>query len=70
LTNFDFALFKNTKFGPGEKLGFQFRTEFFNLFNHPQFGPPGNSFGSATFGVVTTQVNNPRLIQFAAKVMF
>lgn len=70
ITNFDFALFKNTNFGPGEKLGFQFRTEFFNLFNHPQFGPPGNSFGSPTFGVVSSQTNNPRLVQFAAKVLF
>jgi hypothetical protein len=68
--NFDFALFKNTNFGPGEKLGFQFRTEFFNLFNHPQFGPPGSSFGTSSFGQITSQVNNPRLIQFAGKIIF
>jgi hypothetical protein len=68
--NFDFAVFKNTNFGPGERLGFQFRTEFFNLFNHPQFGPPGNSFGSSNFGQVTQQINNPRLIQFAGKIIF
>ena len=68
--NYDFALFKNTKFGPGEKLGFQFRTEFFNIFNHPQFGPPANSYGAANFGAVTSQTNNPRLVQFAAKVVF
>jgi hypothetical protein len=68
--NFDFALFKNTNFGPGEKLGFQFRTEFFNLFNHPQFGPPGGSFGSSGFGQITSQINNPRLIQFAGKIIF
>jgi hypothetical protein len=69
-TNFDFAAFKNTNFGPGERLGVQFRTEFFNIFNHPQFGPPANSYGSATFGQITSQVNNPRLIQFALKVLF
>jgi hypothetical protein len=68
--NFDFAAFKNTKFGPGERTEIQFRTEFFNLFNHPQFGPPANSFGSSSFGQVTSQVNNPRLIQFALKVLF
>jgi hypothetical protein len=70
IANFDFALFKNTTFGPNEKLGFQFRTEFFNLFNHPEFGPPGNSYGASNFGIVSTQVNNPRLVQFAAKVLF
>ncbi len=68
--NFDFAAFKNTNFGPGERLGVQFRTEFFNIFNHAQFGPPGSAFGSSSFGQVTSQVNNPRLIQFALKFIF
>jgi len=68
--NFDWAIFKRTTFGPGERLGFEFRTEFFNLFNHPQFGPPGNSFGSSNFGQITSQTNNPRLIQFAGKIIF
>jgi Carboxypeptidase regulatory-like domain len=70
ISNFDFAAFKTTNFGPSERMGIQFRAEFFNIFNHPQFGPPAYSFGSATFGQVTSQVNNPRLIQFAAKFMF
>ena len=70
INNFDFALFKNTNFGPGERLGLQFRAEVFNLFNAPQFGPPGTSLGTAPFGVVSSQVNNPRLIQFALKLMF
>lgn len=70
IANFDFAAFKNINFGPSERLGFQFRAEFFNLFNHPQFGPPGNSFGSSTFGQITSQANYPRLVQFAAKLMF
>ena len=57
-------------FGPGEKLGFEFRTEFFNIFNHVQFGPPANQFGSANFGQVTDQFNSPRLVQFAGKIIF
>ena len=37
IKNFDFAGFKNTKFGPGERLGFEFRgSEFFNLFSRTQ----------------------------------
>jgi len=68
--NFDFAAFKNTNFGPSERMGIQFRAEFFNIFNHPQFGPPGNSFGSSNFGVVNSLANDPRLVQFAAKFLF
>ena len=48
-----------------------FRAEFFNLFNHPQFGLPGADFNSpATFGVISSTVNNPRLFQFALKLAF
>jgi hypothetical protein len=70
ISNFDASVFKNTKFGPGETLTVQFRAEFFNLFNHPQFGPPGTTLGNPQFGVVSSQVNNPRLIQFGLKVLF
>ena len=46
LANFDFALFKKTTFG--ERMGLEFRTEFFNLFNHPQFGFPSTGFVEET----------------------
>jgi hypothetical protein len=68
--NFDFAAFKRTTFGPSEKMGLEFRAEFFNLFNHPQFGPPNENAGSNQFGEVTSTVNNPRLIQFGLKFAF
>jgi hypothetical protein len=70
--NFDFSVFKRTKFGPDEKLGLEFRTEFFNLFNRTQFAPPNTSLGSATFGQVTSTYpgTNPRLIQFGLKFLF
>jgi hypothetical protein len=70
--NFDFSVFKRTKFGPDEKLGLEFRTEFFNLFNRTQFAPPNASLGSATFGQVTSTYpgTNPRLIQFGLKFLF
>jgi hypothetical protein len=70
INNFDLALIKSTNFGPGEKLGMQFRAEFFNIFNKPKFAPPGTRQGTNQFGVVSSQVNNPRLIQFALKFLF
>jgi hypothetical protein len=71
IKNFDFAVFKRTKLS--ERFGIEFRTEFFNLFNHPQFGFPGSGYVSGNsngFGKVTSQANNPRLIQFAGKFIF
>jgi hypothetical protein len=72
INNWDFALFKRTRFGPDEKLGLEFRTEFFNIFNRTQFAPPNTSFSSSTFGVVnsTASGTNPRLIQFGLKFLF
>jgi hypothetical protein len=79
INNWDIALFKTTSFGPENKLGLQFRTEFFNTFNRVQFGPPNtaccnnaglNETNNTGFGIVSSQLNNPRLIQFALKFMF
>jgi len=69
--NFDFAIFKNTKFGQDERYGVEFRTEFFNGFNHPQFNPPNSGCcGGSDFGRVTSQYNLPRLVQFALRFTF
>jgi hypothetical protein len=70
--NFDFAFFKNTKFGPDERLGAEFRAEFFNGFNHPQFLPPDSGFGDSNFGRITggSQYNLPRTVQFALRFTF
>jgi hypothetical protein len=72
VNNWDFSLFKRTRFGPDEKLGLEFRTEFFNLFNRTQFAPPNTSVGSSTFGVVSSSYpgTNPRLVQFGLKFVF
>lgn len=70
INNLDFSIFKNTRFGPEERLNLQFRAEFYNLFNRVQFDFPGTAFGTAQFGVVANQLNDPRLLQFALKFAF
>ncbi|HVP45106.1 MAG TPA: carboxypeptidase-like regulatory domain-containing protein [Bryobacteraceae bacterium] len=68
--NTDFSIIKHFLL-PYEGMRLDFRAECFNLFNHAQFGLPGADFNSpATFGVVNSTVNNPRLIQFALKLAF
>ena len=75
IANFDFAIFKRTRFASNERFGLEFRTEFFNIFNRTQFAPPNTVCCSANnqdFGVVTAtaQGTNPRLVQFALKFLF
>ena len=53
-----------------EQVNLVFRSEFFNLFNHPSFDRPLATFGSSTFGRITSTISDPRIIQFAAKVTF
>jgi hypothetical protein len=67
--NTDFSLVKDFAL-PREGMGFNFRAEFFNLFNHPEFGSPINDINSPGFGAVNSTVNNPRLIQLALKLTF
>jgi carboxypeptidase family protein/TonB-dependent receptor-like protein len=64
---FDFTMMKRTKIGEGKIL--EFRSEFFNVFNHANFGNPNGSIGSVNFGRITT-TRDPRLIQFALKFHF
>ncbi|MGH9880735.1 MAG: TonB-dependent receptor domain-containing protein, partial [Pyrinomonadaceae bacterium] len=71
--NTDFSVIKNTKLGEGIRL--QFRAEFFDLFNHANFGQPGNLVGSAGFGRIintrfpTGESGSSRQVQFALKLL-
>ena len=84
INNFDFAIFKKTYIG--ETMNVEFRTEFFNLFNHPYFNMPATGCGSnvagpgepcntGAIGVINSTVSNgvaspERLVQFALKFNF
>ena len=69
--NTDFSAFKS--FGIpvlGEQGTLQFRAEFFNLFNHPQFALPNATVNIAQGGSITSTNNPMRQIQFALKLIF
>ena len=66
--NSDFSVIK--QFALPREMGLNFRAEFFNLFNHPQFGSPIADINQPSFGAVTSTVNNPRLVQLALKLTF
>jgi len=69
--NWDMALVKNTTVGGlREDATLQFRTEFFNAFNHAQFSNPAVNAGAPNLGQITSSSVNPRLIQFGLKYIF
>jgi hypothetical protein len=69
--NFDIAVIKRTSLNRlRENASLEFRTEFFNAFNTPQFANPNTNVSSASFGVISATSVNPRIIQFALKLNF
>lgn len=68
INNWDFSLFKNLPIGEGRR--FQFRAEFFNLFNHPEFGLPGAAIGTAQFGRISGTTRDPRDVQLSLKFLW
>jgi hypothetical protein len=66
--NWDFSLFKNFPFT--ERVNLQFRTEFYNMFNTPQFGLPNATIGAAGVGSITSLSGNNRQMQFALRLSF
>ncbi|HTR25823.1 MAG TPA: TonB-dependent receptor [Terriglobales bacterium] len=68
MNNWDFSIAKRNQIT--ERVSVQFTAEFFNLFNHVRFGTPNEQVGNPSFGIVTSQVNPPRAIQFGLRVGF
>jgi len=79
IENTDLSVFKQFKFS--ERYSMQFRAEFFNAFNHPNFANPSSNINSSNFGKVTNTISpilgadsggpgDPREIQLALKLFF
>ena len=72
--NWDFSLIKN--FNLTERQSLRFTTDFFNIWNHANFGNPSvtdvETIGTANspFGKITSTVGTPRLIQFSLRYAF
>jgi hypothetical protein len=73
-TNFDLAVAKATQLN--ERMNLEFRVEFFNILNHPEFANPSTNVDRtfSTFGqVISTgsfRGSAPRIIQLAARFTF
>ena len=66
-SNLDYSLFKNFQLTERKRL--QFRSEFFNVLNHANLGAPGTTVNSPSFGVISS-ASDPRILQFALKLIF
>jgi trimeric autotransporter adhesin len=66
----------NTDLGVNKSVGLpgnthaQIRLEVLNLFNEVQWAAPSTSFGSSTFGQISSQANNARMLQFTLRYQF
>ncbi len=72
--NVDVSFIRNER--PGGRFGLQFRVDIFDVFNHANFGPPGNVVGTPAFGKITRtrlptgEAGSSRQIQLAARLSF
>ena len=70
LTNFDVSVFKDIPIDAEGKRKLQFRTEFFNIANTPQFQIPNRTFNTPQFGTITETVADNRDIQLALRFIW
>jgi hypothetical protein len=70
MNNLDLALHRVFSLPKSEQARLEFRVEAFNLFNHPQFGQPGNTLETPTAGVINATSVANRQLQFALRLSF
>jgi hypothetical protein len=68
ITSLDFNVMKTVDIG--ERVKVQVQGQCLNAANEVQFANPGSDPTKATFGIVSSQQNYPRILQFGAKVLF
>jgi Carboxypeptidase regulatory-like domain len=68
LVNVDIGIMKGFVVREGMRL--QFRTEMFNLANHPNFSPPNATTNSTAVGIISSTVTESRQIQFGLRLDF
>lgn len=66
--NLDLSIAK--QFSLRERKHLQFRAELYNAANHPNWGNPGTTLGTATFGVITSNENLARVMQLGLKLVY
>jgi hypothetical protein len=67
IVNFDMGLYKDFAFN--ERIKLQFRSEFFNVFNHTNFSGVNTTFGSGAYGQVTSALD-PRIMELSLRLRF
>jgi len=85
LANVDFSVARSFRIRPGEGRQLEFRTDFFNLFNHTNFANPIADINNANFGKITQTLGSalatsvgtsggatggPRIVQFSLRLRF
>lgn len=71
MANWDMSIVKKFPFTADGRINMEFRAEFYNLFNRVQFGPPNGTFDATSEAAwVTSQLNQPRVAQFALRLAF
>jgi len=65
--NADLSIFKNISLGG--RVRAQLRVEAFNVFNHPNFGAPGTTYGTSGFGVISSAADG-RVVQLGLKLLY